>query len=61
MIDYRKKTVLKGQKELRCGYTTGTCAAAAAKAAAMTLLSGEICRDISLRLPGGQQICWRQN
>ena len=56
MIDYRKKTVLKGQKELRCGYTTGTCAAAAAKAAAMTLLSGEICRDISLRLPGGQQI-----
>ena len=56
MIDYRKKTVIKGQKELRCGYTTGTCAAAAAKAAAVILLSGEICRDVSLRLPGGERI-----
>ena len=57
MIDYRRKTVIKGQQELRCGYTTGTCAAAAAKAAAVTLLSGEICRDVSLQLPGGEHIC----
>ena len=56
MIDYRRKTVIKGQQELRCGYTTGTCAAAAAKAAAVTLLSGEICRDVSLQLPGGEHI-----
>ena len=65
MIDYRRKTVIKGQQELRCGYTTGTCAApfspepggpAPAKAAAVTLLSGEICRDVSLQLPGGEHI-----
>ena len=56
MTDYTKKTVLKGQKQLRCGYTTGTCAAAAAKAAAETLLSDEICRDISLCLPVGDTI-----
>lgn len=56
MIDYRKKTVIKGQQQLRCGYTTGTCAAAAAKAAAVILLSGEICRDVAIALPGGENI-----
>ena len=56
MIDYRKKTITKGQQQLRCGYTTGTCAAAAAKSATVTLLTGEICRDVAICLPGGENI-----
>lgn len=38
---------------MRNGYTTGSCAAAAAAAAAECLLTGQVRRQISLRLPQG--------
>ncbi|MDO4268192.1 MAG: cobalt-precorrin-5B (C(1))-methyltransferase CbiD [Eubacteriales bacterium] len=44
---------MKSQR-LRTGYTTGTCAAAAAKAAAAFVLSGTVPETVSLQLPSGQ-------
>ena len=42
-----------GQKRLRCGYTTGTCAAGAAAAAAEALLSGRVPPSLRLETPAG--------
>jgi cobalt-precorrin-5B (C1)-methyltransferase len=45
--------IYKDQKKLRLGFTTGTCAAAATKAAARMLLSGERIEQVELITPKG--------
>lgn len=44
------------RKELKTGYTTGTCAAAAAKAAALGLVQGKEIRVIEISLPAGGEV-----
>ena len=44
-----------GKKNLRRGWTTGACAAAAAKAAFQGLITGRFPGRVSITLPGGQQ------
>jgi len=46
--------IVKNGVELRTGYTTGSCAAAAASAAARMLLNGEPVREAVITLPNGE-------
>ncbi len=48
--------VIKNQKKLRLGITTGTCSAAAAQAAAMQLLLGVESHAVTLRTPKGMMV-----
>lgn len=49
-------TVFVGGKRLRCGYTTGTCAAAASKAAALMLLGGKRVEQVDITVPSGKTL-----
>ena len=45
--------ILSGSKRLRCGFTTGTCAALASRAAVEALLTGSLPKTVQLRTPKG--------
>ena len=57
--DYSRQTINK--KGLRTGYTTGSCAAAAAKAALLCLLIKETPEQVAIHLPVGKSAIFKLN
>lgn len=57
--DYSRQTV--GKRGLRTGYTTGSCAAAAAKGAVLALLTGQPVQEVTIHLPVGQDVSFALN
>lgn len=56
MTAYSRKILKTMKQKLRKGYTTGTCAQAATKAAMQMLFSDCMIHQITVRLPGGESI-----
>ncbi|MGE5763970.1 MAG: cobalt-precorrin-5B (C(1))-methyltransferase [Mycobacterium leprae] len=50
------RTAKARPRALRTGWTTGTCASAAAKAATLALVTGESPRHVEVALPSGQRV-----
>ena len=57
--DYSRQTIRR--RQLRTGYTTGSCAAAAAKAATQALLTGTSVSESTIRLPVGSDVTFQVN
>ena len=57
--DYSRQTVKR--RALRTGYTTGSCAAAAAKAATQALITGNPVAEIAIHLPVGRDVTFQVN
>ena len=55
--DYSRQTIRR--RQLRTGYTTGSCAAAAARAATRALLTGEVVKESTIHLPVGQDVTFQ--
>ncbi len=53
--------VVKNGERLRCGFTTGSCAAAASSAAAEMALTGLAVPAVSIRLPKGEEAAFTVN
>ena len=49
----KDRYIYRGTQKLRCGYTTGSCAAGAAKCAAEMLLSGIVLKSTNIITPSG--------
>lgn len=55
------ETIIKGSKELLIGYTTGSCAAAAATACTEMLLTNSRIDDVVITLPNGEKVAFEIN
>ena len=55
--DYSRQTIRR--RQLRTGYTTGSCAAAAARAATRALLTGETVKESTIHLPVGRDVTFQ--
>ncbi|HRF04515.1 cobalt-precorrin-5B (C(1))-methyltransferase CbiD, partial [Accumulibacter sp.] len=53
-----RKSATRRQRGNRTGFSTGACSAAAARAATIGLLTGQVPEHVLCRLPNGQEVCF---